>query len=87
MIQNGKQQSTLQTPQNVCPAIKTKVRPMMTMLSGAAQRPLVRSHVYRPHSIAELAEGATRCFVPELVLCKLAWQTITISLSFAIDLA
>ena len=60
---------------------------MMTMLSGAAQRPLVRSHVYRRYSIAEVAAGATRCFAPELLLCRLAWQTITISLSFAIDLA
>ena len=35
--------------------------PMMAMLSWAAQRPLVRSHVDGRVSVAEMAEGAKRC--------------------------
>ena len=41
---------------------------MVMTLSGAVQHPLVRSPVSRQHSIAELAAGARRCFVPELMI-------------------
>ena len=40
---------------------------MMTRLSGTGQPPLGRSPVDRQRSIAEMATGATGCFVAELI--------------------
>ena len=47
---------------------------MMRTLSGAEQRPLARCPVDRRENIAEMASGATRCFVPD------AWQNRRLNL-------
>ena len=47
--------------------LRTKATLMPTTLSGAEQRPLLRSPVDRRHSIAEMAAGTNRCFGPKLL--------------------
>ena len=60
-----------ETPSFVCAGIKTKATPMLMMQSGAEQRPLARRPVERRHNIAAIAAGAIRCFVQELMPCRL----------------
>ena len=46
---------------------KSKATSMMPTLIGAEHVPLARSPVDRRQSIAEIAAGMTRCFVPDLM--------------------
>ena len=52
---------------NVVAAIIPKVRPMMTTLNCIEQRPSARNPVDRRHCTTEIAVGAPRCFLQELM--------------------
>ena len=57
------------TMYSICAAIKSKTRPMMTILSVPGQRSSVRRPVFRRHSIVEMFARANPCMMQELMLC------------------